>query len=174
MHNTHGQHGHPGAQIVELSPDKVKAEIEKLKNENKTMVLATKTLDNKAEVSYLPYICLNDKYYIILTKSSSHYENIMEAKIFQGMILESEQSAVSTYFRKRIIFNLMYEGINEKDEVVQQFVAMHGPLTYQLLKMNFNIFELKVADARVILGPGQAYNLDESENILGQIVKGHE
>lgn len=174
MHNAHGQHGHPGTQIVALSPDKVKAEIEKLKNENKTMVLATKTLDNKAEVSYLPYIYLNDKYYAILTRSSSHYENIIEAKTFQGMILESEQTAVSTFFRKRIIFNFMYEGINENEEVVKQFVATHGPLTQQLLKMNFNIFELKVADARVILGPGQAYSLDKSENILEQIIKGHE
>lgn len=170
MQSGHGPHG---GQIVELSPEKVKAEIEALKSENKTMVLATKTLNNYAEVSYLPYIYFNNKYYIILTKSSSHYENITESKAFQGMILESEQSAVSTFFRKRIIFNFMYEGINQEEDVVQQFTAVHGPLTQQVLKMNFNIFELKMLDGRVILGPGAAYRFDESENVIGQIVKGH-
>ena len=89
------------------------------------------------------------------------------------MILESEQSAVSTFFRKRIIFNFMYEGINQDEEVVKQFVTMHGPLTQQVLKMNFNIFELKLVDGRVILGPAQAYKLDENEDIVEQIIKNH-
>lgn len=174
MQHTHGQQGHLGPQIAALSKEKIEAEIEQLKNVNKTMVLATKTVDNKAEVSYLPYIYLNDRYYIILTKSASHYENIVQAKTFQGMIIESEQEAVSTFFRKRLIFNFMYEGINESEEVAQQFVAVHGPLTHQVLKMNFNIFALKVVDARVILGPGQAYHLDGSEKVQEQIIKGHE
>ena len=164
------QHGH---QPMALSLNEVKAEIENLKNENKTIVLATKTLNNQAEVSYLPYVYFNNKYYIILSKSSSHYENISQTKLFQGMILESEQSAVSTFFRKRIIFNFMYEGINQDEEVVKQFVTMHGPLTQQVLKMNFNIFELKLVDGRVILGPAQAYKLDENEDIVEQIIKNH-
>ena len=173
MHDTKHSQGHPGHGIVEMSPDKVKAAIEDLKKQNKTIVLATKTLTHQAEISYVPYVAYQNKYYIILSKSSSHYENIMEAKAFQGMILEDEAKAVSTFFRKRIILNLMYQGINEKEDIVEQFVATHGTLTNQLLKMNFNIFELKVIDGRVILGPAQAYRFDECENITEQIIKGH-
>jgi len=164
--------GHPGMQQA-LKAEQVKEEIQRLKSENKTMVLATRTVNGQAEVSYLPYIYFNNKYFIVLTRSSSHYENITETKAFQGMILESEQAAVSTFFRKRIIFNLMYQKVNEAEEIVQQFMTEHGPLVKQVLSMNFNIFELKLVDGRVILGPAQAYALDENENVTEQIVKGH-
>ena len=164
------QHPHSQRQPqMEVNVEKIKEQIESLKSENSTMVLATKTLNNQAEVSYVPYIYFDHKYYIILGQIATHYQNIMEQKAFQGMIIESEQSAVNTFFRRRVIFNFIYEKINNGNEVVEQFALKHGELVKTTLSMDFNIFELKLVDARVILGPGQAFRLDEKENIMKQI-----
>ena len=73
---------------TEVNMEKIKEQIESLKSENKTMVLATKTSNNQAEASYVPYVYLNNTYYILLSQIASHYDNISEMKEFQGMILE--------------------------------------------------------------------------------------
>ncbi len=154
---------------TEVNMEKIKEQIESLKSENKTMVLATKTSNNQAEASYVPYVYLNNTYYILLSQIASHYDNISEMKEFQGMILESEQSAMNTFFRRRAIFNFMYEKINNADEIVEHFVSQHGELVKKLLTMDFNIFELKLINGRAVLGAGQAFRLDENENIIEQI-----
>ena len=63
----------------------------------------------------------------------------------------------------------MYEKINNADEIVEHFVSQHGELVKKLLTMDFNIFELKLINGRAVLGAGQAFRLDENENIIEQI-----
>lgn len=171
MHHSHPQHGHPqhGSVQMEANMEKIKEQIKNLKSENSTMILATKTANDQAEISYAPYIYFNHKYYLIVAQIGTHYDNITQRKAFQGMIIESEQSAVNTFFRKRMIINFMYEKINNEEEIIEQFVSKHGQLVKQTLMMDFNIFELKMVNGRVILGPGQAFRLDENENIVSHV-----
>lgn len=155
----------------ELTPDQIKSGVNDLKCSNSTLVLSTKTKNGNAEVSYAPFIIVDGVYYIILSKIASHYDNIFEGNLFQGMILQDESSAVNTFFRKRIIFNFLFDTLCDDYEVINKFSSIHGELVETVLKLNFNIFKLTMIDGRVVLGPGQAYKFDNKEGITQQITE---
>lgn len=157
---------------VEFNKEALKNELNVMRNVNKTMVLATKTKDGEAEISYAPYVLVDGKYYIIMSKIATHYNNVNDTKCFQGMLLEDENKAVNTFFRRRAIFNFELDSkVSEEGSIVEAFLNDHGNIVETVMNLDFDIFKLNLKDGRLVIGPGQAFRFDKNEDITTQITE---
>lgn len=153
--------------IEQKTIEQINEELQLIKNNNKTMILSTKDSDGNPEVSYAPYIFVNNSYYIIISEIANHFKNININPSIQGMLIDDESITSSLFFRKRLTLNFDSKIINN-EEIVKKFKEVHGNIIGKLLEMDFHIVELTRKDARIVLGPGIAYFLDKDEIVIEQ------
>jgi len=126
--------------------------------------LATLNADHQAEISYTPYLKLEDSFFIFISELATHTQNLKTHHQLSLMFIEDESSSQTVFARKRLILECQSLLISREDEKWERtllaFEAAQGP-TIQLLKTlpDFCLFELTSVKGSFVKGFGQAYRL---------------
>lgn len=142
-----------------------------------SMVIASLTSTDEPYSSYAPFVCVEGRYYLLISKIARHYQNLLYKNVASVLMIEDEQSASNIWFRKRLSF-LVKVDIDVKNPLVKEtFIKRFGKMAEQLFTMDFIMLECHVQEGNIILGPGKAYHLDKNKKVINRITgnksKGH-
>ncbi len=137
-----------------------------LLNKQKTTFIASVNEYNIPEASYAPYIIIEDKIYIYISKIAEHYRNLENNKNVSLMIIEDEVDSKILFARKRVTFKGEASKILEIPiEVKEKFEELHTQNMMNVLyKMDFDFFEIKIIEGRLVEGFGKAFKLVYKNN----------
>lgn len=151
--------------------------MEKLLNEQKSLMISSLN-NNKPEISYAPFIIIDNQIYIYISKAANHYYNLIDNKSCSVMIIEDEDKCKTIFARQRISFNCEANILNELDNIIfEKFENIHGSEIMMVLKsLDFDMFKLNIKNGRLVKGFGQAFDIklkDGNFEIIQVIGNGH-
>lgn len=135
--------------------------MKELLNKQKTAFIASVNENNMPQASYAPYVIINDKIYIYISKVAEHYKNLEDNKNASLMIIEDETNSKILFARKRLTFKGKATKISDiSDEIKKAFEEIHSKqLMETLYKMDFDFFEIQIEEGRLVEGFGKAFKL---------------
>lgn len=146
--------------------NEIAKEVNLLLKEYNTLSIATIDQENQPNVSYSPYVIIDNSIYIIISEIAKHYKNIINQNKIQVAITQDEFQAMSIFFRKRLTINV-HVGITQNVEAVTDVMIQKlGKMVEMLMKMDFHIIKLEILDAKIVYGPGKAYFLDHNFDLI--------
>ncbi|MGL5711902.1 MAG: HugZ family protein [Paraclostridium sp.] len=140
--------------------------MEKLIQSKKSLMISSLNKEGFPEVSYAPFIMINDKVYIYLSQAANHYYNLSENKNCSIMIIEDESEAKVVFARQRVSFECEANKlIAVEEEIFNKFDEVHSESMMMVLKnLDFDIFKLKLKKGRLVQGFGKAYDVVFNES----------
>ena len=135
--------------------------MEELLKKQKSLVISSLAKDNTPEISYAPFIMLDNKIYLYLSKAANHYYNLRDNHKCSVMIIEDESECKTIFARTRVSFRCEANMIeNVSDEIFNKFDEIHDAKMMSMFKkMDFDMFELNIKSGRLVKGFGQAYEI---------------
>lgn len=155
--------------------EKVQLQLNTFTTPFKSVIIATKTIEEMPYTSYAPFVKYEGDYYFLISKIAKHFENLSHCSNASIMFIEDETKANNIFFRKRLSYAIKTI-LNIKDEAIESvFFDKFGDMATMLFKMDFLVVKCQILNGNMILGPGQAYDIDETQRIVNQITnpKGH-
>lgn len=141
--------------------------MENLIKNNKTLVISSLDKDNNPRISYSPYVYMNNKLYIYISKVAEHYNNILNNGNISVMIIEDEKDTKIAFARNRVSFIGKATIIEDNEEIFEEFSKKQGESIMSMLrKMDFNIFQIVIEKGRYVEGFGKAFDIRNEDNEL--------
>lgn len=128
-----------------------------------SVTLSTIAEDGSPFVSYAPYVRMNGKLYIYLSKIAQHYRYLEANPRVDIMMIEDESKTNNMFARQRARFACLASKLESEaeDAIFAQFEASFGASMIQMLRgLDFSLFELMPTEGRYVAGFGQAYDID--------------
>ncbi|HEB5650935.1 TPA: heme utilization protein HutZ, partial [Mannheimia haemolytica] len=155
-------------------------EIEELKQQIKTIMLATIDKDGVPNVSYAPFVINNGEYQVLITTIARHARNLQEVPKVSLMLIEDESKSRQIFARRRLTFDATVRMIERTDEEwnnsIAALKARHGDLVDELSNMqDFKLFSFKPTAGLFVKGFGKAFDVgvDDLINIV-HLDQGHQ
>lgn len=129
--------------------------------EQKTLMISSTTKENRPFISYAPFAKVDEKFYIYISETAEHYENLCTNPEVAVMVIEDEKDAKTAFGRERVSFNATATKLETvSDTIWEAFEGKQGSDILQVLKsLDFHMFELELHTGRLVKGFGKAYNL---------------
>ena len=135
--------------------------MENLLKNQKSLMISSLGKDQNPEISYAPFVMLDNKIYVYLSKAANHYYNLRDNHKCSVMIIEDESAAKTIFARARVSFNCesnMMDSVS--DEIFSKFDEVHDAKMMSMFKkMDFDMFELEIKSGKLVKGFGQAYEV---------------
>ena len=152
----------------ELTAIEVEEEAKKHIEKFKTGVMGSLDKEGIPYTSVLPIIKIDHSFYAYISETAPHYEFLKINNNVDMMFAEDECKMSTSFLRKRMSYRLVCSFIEEKQEIINKFIEIHGEIVNMIRKMDFHLVEFKIQKAKIILGAGQAYFLDDKEKFIKQ------
>lgn len=164
----------------EVLQNRLGPEIEELKQQIKTIMLATIDKDGVPNVSYAPFVINNGEYQVLITTIARHARNLQEVPKVSLMLIEDESKSRQIFARRRLTFDATVRMIERTDEEwnnsIAALKARHGDLVDKLSNMqDFKLFSFKPTAGLFVKGFGKAFDVgvDDLINIV-HLDQGHQ
>lgn len=133
--------------------------------QQQTLMISSLTKDKEPFISYAPFVKLDEKLYIYISRTAEHHENLCQHPQVAVMLIEDEQVAKTVFARCRVSFNGTARLMKEvPSSVWEAFERKQGGELLQVLKtLDFDFFEIELETGRLVEGFGKAYNLKLKE-----------
>ncbi|AZL84966.1 MULTISPECIES: heme utilization protein HutZ [Aliivibrio] len=144
--------------------NRLEPEIQEFRDSKKTLQLATVDSEGKPNVSYAPFVLLNDGYYVLISEIARHARNLMQNTDVSLMLIEDEESSKLLFARKRLTFDataiLIDRDEDKWQEAVTQMRLRFGEIIDGLSSLeDFKMFRLKPIKGLFVKGFGQAFQV---------------
>ncbi|WP_209025989.1 heme utilization protein HutZ [Mannheimia haemolytica] len=164
----------------EVLQNRLGPEIEELKQQIKTIMLATIDKDGVPNVSYAPFVINNGEYQVLITTIARHARNLQEVPKVSLMLIEDESKSRQIFVRRRLTFDATVRMIERTDEEwnnsIAALKARHGDLVDELSNMqDFKLFSFKPTAGLFVKGFGKAFDVgvDDLINVV-HLDQGHQ
>ncbi|HHW7569503.1 TPA: heme utilization protein HutZ [Mannheimia haemolytica] len=164
----------------EVLQNRLGPEIEELKQQIKTIMLATIDKDGVPNVSYAPFVINNGEYQVLITTIARHARNLQEVPKVSLMLIEDESKSRQIFARRRLTFDATVRIIERTDEEwnnsIAALKARHGDLVDELSNMqDFKLFSFKPTAGLFVKGFGKAFDVgvDDLINVV-HLDQGHQ
>ncbi|CEO25521.1 HugZ family pyridoxamine 5'-phosphate oxidase [Paraclostridium sordellii] len=148
--------------------------MQNLLNTQKSLMISSLSKENQPEISYAPFIMKDNNLYIYISKTASHYQNLIDNSNCSVIVIEDESTCKTVFARQRVSFSCEASILKENVEVVfEEFENVHGSQMMMVLKnLDFDIFKLDIKKGRLVKGFGQAFDIlvKDGEFELNQVV----
>lgn len=160
--------------------ERIGSNIQSLKMQCKTLMLATVDAEGIPNISYAPFVANDRGYYILISDIARHARNLKTTGKVSMMLIEDEQDAHKIFARHRLSFNAKAEIVPFESEEwfvgTQSLAQRHGEIVNDLVKMaDFTLFNLIPTEGLFVKGFGQAYRVGPNDNVdLVHLDQGHQ
>ncbi len=155
-------------------------EIHEFRQQRRTIQLATVDEQGAPNVSYAPFICNEQGYFILISQLARHARNLLANPKASFMLIEDEDTARQLFARKRLTFDAHTEIIERDTELWQililQMKARFGDIISDLsMLQDFILFRLNVEKGLYVKGFGQAFQITDKDLIdVVRLEEGHQ
>jgi len=137
----------------------------------RSLLLATTNSEGDAEISYAPYVRIEQVFYIFVSELARHTGNMLRSRRASVMFIQPEAEASNLFARRRLIFSCKVAEIRADDarytpllEALQQacgdVVGLLSTLT------DFHLLALTPQSGQYVAGFGKAYTIDMADGSL--------
>lgn len=163
---------------AELEP-----ELQRLHEENITLLMATVDDEQIAHASYTPFAVMDGDYYIFIADIAYHTQHVKKRPIFDIMIVDDESKTRNIYARKRVTYQVEAREIMREEADFEKglsaLTARAGKTVNVLRDMgDFHLFRLSPIKGTLVTGFGKAFRLNPKDqtkttHLTGIDGKGH-
>lgn len=152
----------------EVLQNRLGSQIQELKAQAKTILLATLDEQGNPNVSYAPFVIHNGKYVVLISEIARHARNLQQVPKVSLMLIEDESLSRQIFARKRLTFDATAQVLDkDSDEgkaCLEALAARHGELIWDLAKnADFKIFGFEPSQGLYVKGFGQAFQVSPSD-----------
>ena len=148
---------------------KVQSIVDTFHTNFESIVLATITEDGHPYTSYAPFVKVDNKLYLLISKIAKHYTNLTNHPEASVLLIDDEAKTKNIFFRKRLSY-FVHTSIGEPtEEITQAYIHQFGEFAAQLFQMDFVVVTCTIQYGNVIVGPGKAYKLDLNNQVQIQM-----
>lgn len=164
----------------EVLQNRLGPEIQELKAQCKTVMLATVGEDGNPNVSYAPFAINNGEYQVFISTIARHARNLQEVPKVSLMLIEDESQSRQIFARRRLSFDAVARVVERESEEwhsgVEALKARHGVLMDELSRMkDFHLFSFKPSQGLFVKGFGQAFQVSNDDLVsFVHLVEGHQ
>lgn len=147
---------------------KILPELNRLHEESLSLLLATLSVEGLPRMSYSPFVYLNNAYYIYISKLAQHTQDIEANPRFSMMMIDDESKTRNIYARARLSFDVdanLVERESEEYKTALDGLKNRAGGTVDLLSSlsDFLLFKLVPVQGRLVVGFGQAYEIQPND-----------
>lgn len=164
----------------EVLQNRLGPEIEDLKQQIKTIVMATLDKDGTPNVSYAPFVIHNGEYQVLISTIARHARNLLEVPKVSLMLIDDESKSREIFARRRLTFEATARMITRQETewqtAIEALKNRHGHLVDELAKMqDFTLFSFKPISGLFVKGFGKAFDVgaDDLINVV-HLDQGHQ
>ncbi|MGY4677112.1 heme utilization protein HutZ [Pasteurella sp. P03HT] len=152
----------------EVLQNRLGPEIQELKAQCKTIMLATVGSDGNPNVSYAPFAISNGEYQVFISTIARHARNLQEVPKVSLMLIEDESKSRQIFARRRLSFDatarIVERETDEWKEGIAALKARQGNLIDELSRMkDFHLFSFKPTQGLFVKGFGQAFQVSNDD-----------
>ena len=81
----------------------------------RSLLLATSNSEGDAEISYAPYVRIEQEFYLFVSELARHTGNMLRCRRASVMFIQPEAEAVNLFARRRLIFTCKVVEIRADD-----------------------------------------------------------
>lgn len=127
-----------------------------------SLIVSSTSSDNEPLTNYSPFVEQENRFYICVSSSMPHFDNMQQTKKAHIMILQDEQDAFHIYARQRLYFSASCSVVEDEEAIFKLFDARYGDRLSFLRDMkDFKVLELVPKSKSLVLGFGAAYKMNE-------------
>lgn len=153
--------------------EELQAICDQFPHEYQSASLSTYANDQSPLASYASFVYVNNTYYFLISKIAPHYNNLMAHPRFSFNLLQDESKAANIFFRQRLTYQASAHFPDVTDELRQAFLDRFGEMATMLFTLDFVVVEAKLLYGSMVLGAGQAYQIDANQHVQEQIKSPH-
>ncbi len=129
--------------------------------EKQTLMMSTLGEGQIPAISYAPFVKIEDKVYIYISKAANHYHNLLNNPHAAIMMIEDEAEAKVQFARCRLSFNCIATKLDVVNEEAWTMFneRFDEKMMVSLSNLDFDMFELQIKDGRLVKGFGQAFDI---------------
>lgn len=164
----------------EVLQNRLGPEIQDLKAQSKTIMLATVGKDGTPNVSYAPFAISNGEYQVFISTIARHARNLQEVPKVSLMLIEDESKSRQIFARRRLSFDATSRVIERETEEWKASIAVlkerHGALIDEISTYkDFYLFSFKPIQGLFVKGFGQAFQVSNKDLVsFVHLTEGHQ
>lgn len=149
----------------------VEPKVKELIARMKSVILATVDAEGNPSSSYVPYVMIDNKMYVLVSFMARHTKNLKDVKKVSVMFIEDESETKQIYARERLTIdattNHIERGTEMWDKAVAGLTEVHGKILDILIGMeDFIMIEIVPVKGAYVNGFGSAYFVDTNFDII--------
>lgn len=150
---------------------KLEADYRALIDSQRTLLLASSSINTDADISYAPYLYFENKFYVYVSELAKHTGNMLHSQQASVMFIQPEAEAANLFARQRLVFNCRVAEIGKDDVLYSQVLdAMHvrfGEVVAVLRSLpDFHLLALTPLQGQYVAGFGLAFSIDVGSGVL--------
>ncbi|PJG84235.1 heme utilization protein HutZ [Conservatibacter flavescens] len=152
----------------EILQNRLGPEIEALKQQCQTILLATVDKTGNPNVSYAPFVIEEGEYRVLISTIARHARNLLENPKVSLMLIEDEHSCRQIFARRRLSFDATVRELtrysSEWLRSIEALKTRHGNLIDELSRLeDFKLFAFKPETGLFVKGFGQAFQVSSHD-----------
>lgn len=128
-----------------------------------TLVVSTIDENGAPFISYAPFVKVNGKLYIYISRISDHYRYVEGNTRIHVMLIADESQTPNAFARERARWACKPKNIGNdgQEDIFGEFSLKFGDKMMNMLRgLDFSLFELTPLHGRYVIGFGQAFDVD--------------
>ena len=135
----------------------------KLIDSLQSMIISSVDDTGLPHTSYVPFIQNDDKFYICISRMSSHTRNLIQRPVASILFIEDEAKSSNIFARRRVTFTVELEPVERGSIVFNGAMTLFEDRFGELANIyktmpDFQLFALTPVSGRAVFGFGQAYD----------------
>lgn len=151
---------------------KLQAACDALLASRQSLLMATRSPQGEAEISYAPFVRHEGRFYIFISQLARHTQNLLAHPQVSVMLIEPERQAANPFARQRLTLRCVAEQVTRDacdfSSRMAQLKAQFGE-TVSLLETlpDFHLLALTPLDGLFVAGFGKALAVDARCRLSG-------
>ncbi|MET4559130.1 putative heme iron utilization protein [Lysinibacillus parviboronicapiens] len=153
--------------------EKIKQDYEVFIQGKKSCVLSLINAEGKPFSSTTPFVRVNRKFYIYISRIAEHFQLLEQAQFVDVLCVADEAITSNSFAAERARWQCTpkHLGSDGHEEVFAIFDKVHSAPMMKLLRtLDFSLFELTPIEGRYVIGFGKAFDIDIVNDTLIHVV----
>ena len=153
-----------------MSPKTQSADYQTLISDSQSLMLATSSEQGVAEISYAPFLHVENTYYIYVSRLARHTGNMLVRRQASIMFIEPEATARNAFARRRVVFDCVVSEVDKQqtayEPLLDKLQSRFGETVAVLRSLaDFHLLALTPLRGQYVAGFGKAFpiNIDNGE-----------